>query len=120
MKKSVPGLTPEVVGEVIDMALSDHVSFRAIKDLHGLTEDQVKTLMRANLKASRYKAWRRRVQTFGARREFYKEPIPQDRAPRTSAIDQLSLGNDAPGAANDGFVDHLAVVVGDGTPTFGD
>jgi uncharacterized protein (TIGR03643 family) len=120
MKKSVPALPAEVVGEVIDMALSDHVSFGAIKDLHGLNEDQVKTLMRANLKASRYKAWRRRVQTFGARREFYKEPVPQIRAPRTSALDQPTLVDDASGTAYDRLVDHPPVVVSDGTATIGD
>jgi uncharacterized protein (TIGR03643 family) len=120
MKKSVPALPAEVVGEVIDMALSDHVSFGAIKDLHGLNEDQVKTLMRANLKTSRYKAWRRRVQTFGARREFYKEPIPQNRSPRSSALDQLTLGDDAAGAAYDRLVDHRAVVIGDSTTPVSD
>ncbi len=32
--------------EIIEMALSDHTSFDAIESLHGLSADQVKTLMR--------------------------------------------------------------------------
>ena len=60
------------VSEVIEMALSDHTSFAAIKNLHGLTADEVKALMRAELKTSSYRAWRKRVRTFGARRTHYK------------------------------------------------
>ncbi len=71
MKKSLP-VSAETIGEVIQMALSDHVSFQAIKDLHGLGEDEVKSLMRTNLKPGSYRAWRKRVRTFGDRREHYK------------------------------------------------
>lgn len=58
--------------EVIEMALSDHVSFQDIQKLYGLREKDVKTLMRASLKAGSYKAWRRRVREFSDRREHYK------------------------------------------------
>jgi uncharacterized protein (TIGR03643 family) len=71
MPKS-PDLTESSISEVIEMALSDHVSFTSIKELHGLNPDQVKALMRANLKTGSYKAWRTRVRTFGDRRETYK------------------------------------------------
>jgi uncharacterized protein (TIGR03643 family) len=67
-----PVLPDAVVSEVIEMALSDHTSFAAIKMLHGLSADQVKALMRANLKGGSYRAWRKRVREFSDRRERYK------------------------------------------------
>lgn len=60
------------ISEVIEMALSDHVSFADIKLQHGLSEKEVKSLMRSNLKTGSYQAWRKRVRTFGDRRESYK------------------------------------------------
>lgn len=65
-------LPPDVISEVIQMALSDHDSFAAIRALHGLGPDAVKALMRQNLKAGSYRAWRKRVRAFGDRREVYK------------------------------------------------
>ena len=58
--------------EIIEMALSDHISFSEIKTLYGLNDDAVKKLMRTNLKQSSYKAWRRRVRVFSDRRANYK------------------------------------------------
>lgn len=58
--------------EIIEMALSDHVSFAQICAQHGLGPDQVKTLMRKNLKPGSYRAWRKRVSDFGTRREVCK------------------------------------------------
>ena len=58
--------------EIIEMALSDHVSFKHIKNLYGINEKDVKKLMRENLKAGSYKAWRKRVRTFSDRRANYK------------------------------------------------
>ena len=58
--------------EIIEMALSDHISFSDIKTLYGLNDDAVKKLMRTNLKQSSYKAWRRRVRVFSDRRANYK------------------------------------------------
>lgn len=65
-------LPETVVSEVIEMALSDHISFSAIKALHGLSADQVKALMRTTLKPGSYQAWRKRAATFGQRRAHYK------------------------------------------------
>ena len=65
-------LTESEISEVIEMALSDHVSFENIKKLFGLREKDVKTLMRTNLKAGSYKAWRKRVRDFSERRQHYK------------------------------------------------
>ena len=61
-----------VLSEIIEMALSDHISFDMIRAQHGLGPDQVKSLMRANLKPGSYRAWRKRVRAFGDRREVYK------------------------------------------------
>ena len=58
--------------EIIEMALSDHISFSEIKTLYGLNDDAVKKLMRTNLKQGTYKAWRRRVRVFSDRRANYK------------------------------------------------
>ena len=65
-------LSPEHVSEIIQMALSDHVSFANIEAEYGVTDKQVKTLMRDTLKCGSYKAWRKRVRDFGDRRENYK------------------------------------------------
>lgn len=60
------------ISAVIEMALSDHVSFADIRAEYGLSEPQVKTLMRDNLRPGSYRAWRKRVRQFGDRRENYK------------------------------------------------
>ena len=65
-------LNENQLSEVIEMALSDHVRFADIHSQYGLSESQVKVLMRDNLKTGSYKAWRVRVRKFASRREFYK------------------------------------------------
>jgi uncharacterized protein (TIGR03643 family) len=65
-------LDPPTISEIIEMALSDHVGFDQIRALHGLGPDEVKALMRRNLKSGSYRAWRRRVRQFSDRREVYK------------------------------------------------
>lgn len=67
-----PNLTPGQISEIIEMALSDHVSFTTISTQHGVSPDQIKAIMRTNLKPGSYKAWRKRVRDFGDRREHYK------------------------------------------------
>lgn len=68
----LPELDEASKSEVIEMALSDHISFADIEKQHGLSDKQVKTLMRNSLKPGSYKAWRKRVREFGSRRENYK------------------------------------------------
>ena len=58
--------------EIIELALSDHVSFENIRTIYGIGEKDVKKLMRENLKTRSYKAWRKRVREFSNRREKYK------------------------------------------------
>ena len=68
----LPELPAEQISEIVQMALSDHVSFADIQKEYNLKEKQVKALMRENLKSGSYKAWRKRVRTFGDRRAHYK------------------------------------------------
>lgn len=65
-------LDPATTSEIIEMALSDHVSFDQIRAQHGLGPDEVKALMRQSLKPGSYRAWRKRVRDFGTRRAVYK------------------------------------------------
>ncbi|MCY4180571.1 MAG: TIGR03643 family protein [Litoreibacter sp.] len=60
------------ISAVIEMALSDHVSFATIEAEYGLKEKQVKALMRDRLRPGSYRAWRKRVRDFGTRRANYK------------------------------------------------
>ena len=60
------------ISEIIEMALSDHISFSNIKLQHNISEKDVKLLMRQNLTPGSYKAWRKRVAEMGPRREHYK------------------------------------------------
>ena len=54
-------LTQARLSELIELALSDKVSFQAIKNEFGLKEIEVKNLMRKNLKPGSYTAWRKRI-----------------------------------------------------------
>jgi uncharacterized protein (TIGR03643 family) len=67
-----PELSEAVISDIIQMALSDHVSFADIRAQHGLNDAEVKALMRTHLKPGSYRAWRKRVSAFGARRANYK------------------------------------------------
>jgi uncharacterized protein (TIGR03643 family) len=65
-------LSPAQISEIVEMALSDHISFAQISAQHGVTPDEIKVLMRTELKPGSYRAWRKRVRDFGDRREYYK------------------------------------------------
>lgn len=65
-------LPDHFISAIIEMALSDHVSFADIEREYGVKEKQVKALMRNKLKPGSYRAWRKRVRTFGDRRAVYK------------------------------------------------
>ena len=70
--KKPPTLESYEISEIIEMALSDHVSFNQIQKQYGLREDEVKKIMKTNLKVGSYKAWRKRIHKFSSRREYYK------------------------------------------------
>ena len=65
-------LSPAHISEIVQMALSDHVSFKDIEREYGVAEKNVKALMRDTLRTGSYKAWRKRVRDFGDRRAHYK------------------------------------------------
>ena len=48
--------------DLIRMALSDKVTFEQIYKKYGLTEKEVKVIMKTHLKLSSYINWRKRVQ----------------------------------------------------------
>ena len=60
------------ISEIIEMALSDHISFEQIEKQFGIKEKDVKKLMKKNLKEGSYKVWRKRVRIFSDRRNNYK------------------------------------------------
>ena len=62
----------QTLSEVIEMALSDRVSFSNIQAAFGISSSEVKRLMRTHLRRRSYVTWRKRVKEFTARREFYK------------------------------------------------
>tara|TARA_Y100000022_G_scaffold177386_1_gene167246 strand:- start:200 stop:460 length:261 start_codon:yes stop_codon:yes gene_type:complete len=60
MQKTI-ALSQSDIDRIIEMAWEDRTTFDAIKSQYGLKEQEVKELMRENLKASSYKLWRKRV-----------------------------------------------------------
>ena len=71
-KTLTDSLTDTDLSEIIQMALSDHITFSEIEIQYGLREDQVKKIMRKNIKPSSYRTWRKRVKSFSERRQYYK------------------------------------------------
>ena len=60
MQKSIT-LSQSDIDRIIEMAWEDRTTFDAIESQYGLKEQEVKKLMRENLKSSSYKLWRKRV-----------------------------------------------------------
>ncbi len=60
MQKSI-ALSKSDIDRIIEMAWEDRTTFDAIESQYGLKEQEVKKLMRENLKSSSYKLWRKRV-----------------------------------------------------------
>ena len=54
---------------IIGMAWEDRTPFDAIEAQFGLSEQQVKELMRASLKPSSYSLWRSRVESSGTKHQ---------------------------------------------------
>mgnify|MGYP000049845622 FL=1 len=51
----------EETSRIIEMAWEDRTPFEAIEALYGLREPEVISLMRASLRTSSFKLWRKRV-----------------------------------------------------------
>ena len=60
MQKSI-ALSQSDIDRIIEIAWEDRTTFDAIESQYGLKEQEVKELMRENLKSSSYKLWRKRV-----------------------------------------------------------
>ena len=60
MQKTI-SLSQSDIDRIIEMAWEDRTTFDAIETQYGLKEQEVKELMRENLKSSSYKLWRKRV-----------------------------------------------------------
>ena len=60
MKKEISPSEADI-DRIIEMAWEDRTTFDAIKSQYGLKEQDVKEIMRSNLKPSSYKLWRKRV-----------------------------------------------------------
>ena len=54
-------LTEEQVDRIIEMAWEDRTSFDVIELQFGIKENDVRKIMRSNLKESSFKLWRERV-----------------------------------------------------------
>lgn len=53
--------TDSEISEIIEMAWDDETSFDAIEAQTGLSEPEVITIMRQNMKPSSFRMWRKRV-----------------------------------------------------------
>ena len=61
MQSVEKSLSQARLSELIELALSDKVTFTALRDEFGLREIEVKNLMRKNLRPGSYTAWRKRI-----------------------------------------------------------
>ena len=61
MQSVEKSLSQARLSELIELALSDKVTFTAIRDEFGLKEIEVKNFMRKNLRPGSYTAWRKRI-----------------------------------------------------------
>ena len=61
MSSGEKNLSKERTSELIELALSDKISFNAIRGEFGLREVEVKNIMRKNLRPGSYIAWRKRI-----------------------------------------------------------
>jgi uncharacterized protein (TIGR03643 family) len=67
-------LTPEEIDRIIEMAWEDRTPFDAIFTQFGLREDQVKALMKKELKLSSYRLWRERVENCSTKHLHKRNP----------------------------------------------
>ncbi len=67
-------LTDEDTYRVIEMAWEDRTPFDAIFTQFGLREDQVKALMKKELKFSSYRLWRARVENCSTKHLHKRNP----------------------------------------------
>ncbi|MEA5510863.1 TIGR03643 family protein [Crocosphaera sp. UHCC 0190] len=56
-----PPFDPEILDRIIEMAWEDRTPFEAIEVQYGLSEKQVISIMRREMKSSSFQMWRKRV-----------------------------------------------------------
>ena len=61
-KQPLSAFQEEDLNRLIEMAWQDRTTFDTIFELYGLTQNQVQKKMRALMKKSSFKMWRKRVQ----------------------------------------------------------
>jgi len=49
------------ISRIVEMAWEDRTPFDAIESTYGISEEEVKKIMKSKLKVSSYKLWRKRV-----------------------------------------------------------
>tara|TARA_B100000963_G_scaffold344039_1_gene346484 strand:- start:1006 stop:1245 length:240 start_codon:yes stop_codon:yes gene_type:complete len=49
------------ISRIVEMAWEDRTPFDAIESTYGISEEEVKKIMKSELKVSSYKLWRKRV-----------------------------------------------------------
>lgn len=54
-------MTEEQIDRIIEMAWEDRTPFEAIEFQFGIKENDVRKIMRSNMKESSFKMWRKRV-----------------------------------------------------------
>ena len=68
-------LSAAAISEIIGLAWADEVSFDKIKQQIGISEGEVISLMRQNLKRGSFKVWRERVSGRKAKHERKLRPM---------------------------------------------
>ena len=67
------------IDRIIEMAWEDRTPFEAIKIQFGISESEVITLMRKELKRSSFNLWRKRVNSGVSMKHLAKRPAEVDR-----------------------------------------
>ncbi len=79
-----PSLSEADISRIIEMAWEDRTSFEAIEHQFGLNESAVIRLMRAEMKASSFKMWRKRMASRVTKHEALRvEGVYRHRASHT-------------------------------------
>lgn len=81
------------INRVIEMAWEDRTPFEAIRLQFGLAENDVKKVMRTNLRKSSYILWRKRVESGTSSKHLKKrsEEISRFRCSRQRSISQNKI-----------------------------
>jgi len=81
------------INRVIEMAWEDRTPFEAIRIQFGLRENDVKKIMRTNLKRSSYILWRKRVESGTSSKHLKKrsDEIKRFKCSRQKSISQNKI-----------------------------